>query len=373
MRHELRTDASAERKVVGSWSCVTFPRERHDRLSGVAPGSHRRCGRTAPSCAASVEVVTTAPRESLHQFRLELEEYPDQRGEILLDIAHTHRTLGEFEPAEAIMREMIAEGGEDGDYARVSLAELLFDLGRDAEARAELAALKAGRRTDRGGWQLAAELFEERGELSEALTWYTMATERFTAGERSRLDSEYGWSTPAGMLVRGRRGVRRGMGLPPDGTDALVPDENEIQRLFLRPMSTIDEAMDTMRARRDVSAEVRMLFWPRTEFDAAVERWPDLLKDQAAAAHYYPDLEQKLSVIAAEGAHRVSLVPCEVDGLVVFLDQAGSDDADSAARRAYLETRHRDGHYVSWPPERNKPCWCGSAVKYKKCCGAPAR
>jgi uncharacterized protein YecA (UPF0149 family) len=26
---------------------------------------------------------------------------------------------------------------------------------------------------------------------------------------------------------------------------------------------------------------------------------------------------------------------------------------------------------VIWPPPRNKPCWCGSGTKYKKCCGGP--
>jgi uncharacterized protein YchJ len=26
---------------------------------------------------------------------------------------------------------------------------------------------------------------------------------------------------------------------------------------------------------------------------------------------------------------------------------------------------------VAWPPGRNERCWCGSGVKYKKCCAAP--
>ncbi|MEU3308968.1 SEC-C metal-binding domain-containing protein, partial [Nocardiopsis sp. NPDC006832] len=26
----------------------------------------------------------------------------------------------------------------------------------------------------------------------------------------------------------------------------------------------------------------------------------------------------------------------------------------------------------AWPPERNRPCWCGSGRKYKKCCGSPS-
>ncbi|MET9315984.1 SEC-C metal-binding domain-containing protein [Kribbella sp. NPDC003505] len=29
------------------------------------------------------------------------------------------------------------------------------------------------------------------------------------------------------------------------------------------------------------------------------------------------------------------------------------------------------GRRVEWPPPRNQPCWCGSGIKYKKCCGGP--
>ncbi len=31
-----------------------------------------------------------------------------------------------------------------------------------------------------------------------------------------------------------------------------------------------------------------------------------------------------------------------------------------------------EGELIPWPPERNDPCWCGSGVKYKKCCGRPS-
>ncbi|MFE3459325.1 SEC-C metal-binding domain-containing protein [Nocardiopsis aegyptia] len=31
-----------------------------------------------------------------------------------------------------------------------------------------------------------------------------------------------------------------------------------------------------------------------------------------------------------------------------------------------------DPRLVPWPPQRNETCWCGSARKYKKCCGSPS-
>src|SRR4051794_15763697 len=103
----------------------------------------------------------------LRELEAELEEYPDQRGEILLEIAGVRLELGEPDLAVAIWRDLFAEGGEDGDYARVELAEYLFGVGQDENARAQLATLKATRRTSGGGWQAAAELLEERGELAE--------------------------------------------------------------------------------------------------------------------------------------------------------------------------------------------------------------
>ncbi|GAA1661386.1 hypothetical protein GCM10009744_63900 [Kribbella alba] len=62
------------------------------------------------------------------------------------------------------------------------------------------------------------------------------------------------------------------MGLAPDETDQLVATE-EVE-LSHRPFPSTEEAMDTIRAHRGLPTEVRILFWLRSEFDAARERWP---------------------------------------------------------------------------------------------------
>jgi tetratricopeptide (TPR) repeat protein len=310
----------------------------------------------------------------LRALEAELEEYPDQRGEVLLEIASARLELGEPDRALVIWRDLITEGGEDGDYARVELAEYWFRMGQDEDARAELAKLKATRRTSGGGWQLAAELLESRGELAESLIWYTMATERFTPEEMAALGEDVGWASAPGMVVRSRRGVRLGMGLPPDETDQLVPAEEEIQEFLRRPFPSSEEAMETMRAHHRAPTEVRMLFWPRSEFDAARERLAGAIDQGVSKAQYYRDLENKLVGMATDGARRVSAVSCSVDSLAVYVDRAGDRPLDSsAARGEYLDARYSEGHYVEWPPPRNQPCWCGSGTKYKKCCGAPTR
>lgn len=324
-----------------------------------------------------VDQLATAADETLAHLReleAELDEYPDQRGEILLEIASVQLDLGEPERAVGIWRDLIAEGGEDGDYARVGYAEHLFGLGQDDRARAELVALKATRRTAGGGWQLAAELLEERGELAESLIWYTMVTERFKSEELAHLDGDSGWASLPGMLVRSRRRVRERMGLPPDETDQLVAAEEEIRELFDRPFPSTEEAVDTMRANRGVSTEARTLFWPRSEFDAAHERWPDAIDQSIDEPQYYRDIEAKLATMASEGACRVSVVTGSVETFAEYVGATGGRPVDSsAARREYLDTRYSQGHYVQWPPPRNQTCWCGSGTKYKKCCGGPTQ
>jgi hypothetical protein len=313
-------------------------------------------------------------QEHLQALENDLGMYPEERLDLLLEIAGVHRRLGDHDRAVGIWRDLIAEGGEDGDYARVEYLDHLFADGRSDEARAELSALKAGRRTSTGAWQIAAELLQQQGELAEALTWLTMATERFTEDELAVLGSDAGWASPPGMLVRSRRKIRAKSGLPPDETDLLVPDEDEILALLRQPFPSLDEAVDAVRANGPARTEVRMLFWPRAEFQAARNRWhDDVIDDDVDESEYYPGLEAKLGTLAAEGAHRISIVPCDVDTFAAHLDQIGEIQPDSASRRDYLDVRYRQGHYLRWPPQRNQPCWCGAAVKYKKCCGSITR
>lgn len=114
-------------------------------------------------------------RARVRMLEAELDEYPDERGEILRDIAIARRRLGEMDRAVDIWRYLVAQGGEDSDFARVELAEYLFDQGQDEDAWAELAAVKAAGRSSSAAWTLVAELLEERGELAEALAWYRAA------------------------------------------------------------------------------------------------------------------------------------------------------------------------------------------------------
>lgn len=318
------------------------------------------------------------------EFESQLEQWPEERGEILLDLAHACRRAGMHERAEGIWRELISEGGEDGDFARVELASHLLDVGSE-EAWAELAVLKAQEQTDGGPWRLAAELFERHGDLAEALEWFTMATDRFGEQERAELTKKSGWASLPGMLIRARRRVREAMQLPPDDIDKSVLSQDEIERLFTS-LSPAGEAPAAPQESAGVLAgvpaaprehptvrlaEMRTLAWQRAELPAAAEHWPALLGEDTDPDNYHHFLEAKLRKMAAEGITRFVLVPGTVDSLVRYVRETGREPVDAAARRAYLELRYAQGHQLGWPPPRNAPCWCGSSTKYKKCCGKP--
>jgi thioredoxin-like negative regulator of GroEL len=90
-------------------------------------------------------VPTVADRHAgfARQLESDLEEYPDERGEILLEAGDAWHRAGHSQRAIALLTEAVALGGEDGGNARVALADVLFDIGRDEEARAQLGALRS--------------------------------------------------------------------------------------------------------------------------------------------------------------------------------------------------------------------------------------
>lgn len=64
------------------------------------------------------------------------------------------------------------------------------------------------------------------------------------------------------------------------------------------------------------------------------------------------------------------IVPGTVAELVAFAETHGGSPLDEEVRKRYCASI-ADARTLTWPPARNAPCWCGSGVKYKKCCGRP--
>lgn len=257
----------------------------------------------------------------------------------LLVAARTHVREQRPERAVAIWRQLISEGGKDGDTARVDFAGYLFDEGREVEAERELAAVMATGRVHSSAWCNAAELLEEQGELEEALFWYSIATDRLTPEEikgARRLED----------LVTGRRRVKWALGVPLDDLDLLGQqgdDEAQDRESDLRWL-----------LRNPVIIDGRMQVWDRGEFDAGVPwrshfigRDPDRYCYQAERALRAKD-------------RRTIIATWTFDKFVDCLEDAKIEPDDIPG-----------GRLIDWPPPRNKPCWCGSGLKYKRCCGGP--
>lgn len=303
--------------------------------------------------------VTSDPEQLARSLEDDAVRYPEERSEILLEAADAWRRAGGYSRATELLAEIIGTGGEDGCFARYQLAEIHFERGADEEAEAELAALARDPALTDGHCELVGELLEERGDLPGAARWYDRGVARLDAEALDGLRDPDGWADMAtGMLVRNRRHVREQLGLAPDATDELVPE---------RPAPPTD--LDGIRKRMAAGArprEVRLLTFQRAERIEALRRWPD----EYQGDEYYALAEQRWRELAAEGVPSITVVPASIDELVEFAERTGGSPTDSAVKARYCETVPRQ-RTIAWPPPRNAACWCGSSVKYKKCCGRP--
>jgi len=149
---------------------------------------------------------------------------PERRGELLVEAGeHWHRA-GETTKAIEMMMEAAELGGEDGGYARVSLAGMFVDMGWTVEADAQLAAMRRERSSSPGPYELAAELEEERGHKQAALGMYDLAVSNLD--EEDLVDARDPDMPPtyARMLIGARRRLRRALRLPPDDWDESIPE-----------------------------------------------------------------------------------------------------------------------------------------------------
>ncbi|MGH2983197.1 MAG: SEC-C metal-binding domain-containing protein [Solirubrobacterales bacterium] len=109
-------------------------------------------------------------------------------------------------------------------------------------------------------------------------------------------------------------------------------------------------------------------WFPPQDYEEARELWGELAELWGEIPHeeYCRRLEATLRGWARNGV-RPALVDLRVADLIVFAEERQIDPGES--RDLFAAEMLRRGNARSWPPGRNKPCWCGSGVKYKRCCG----
>jgi tetratricopeptide (TPR) repeat protein len=297
--------------------------------------------------------------EELLELALELEQraeqHPDQRGELLLEAAEAWQQVGDYERAGELCTEVMGFGGQDGAYARIGLASIWFDQERDDDAHAMLEALSAERPPYALVYQAGAELYAEMGDFDQALVWHDKAYAELIAQEQSGQLDDDDFVEDVQEILTARLAVRQELGLDPDDLDeaagALLDGDVEY---FDRP----------------IAGEVRIPVWRRDEIPHARAAFPEVfdeVDDEAMSREY----EAICRVVSASGAPSITLVPLTAAALAEFARRTGGTPGDENTRNACAEELAEQGNGISWPPPRNEPCWCGSDVKYKKCCGRP--
>jgi tetratricopeptide (TPR) repeat protein len=258
-------------------------------------------------------------------------------------------------------RAISAYAGRDDSQvaaARALRARILFRSGRADEAMAELEPLRPllTRYPDAAAYVSAA--LAAGGRNRDAEEWLTEAVRTALAERAASPDqsAEPASADDAGtlfFLLQQRHRTRHALGLPHDTNDNLA-DRLET-KLAAGTQAAAEPADD-------------LLFWPQGEFDRVAAQWPGLSAAYGATwDEHRARLERELVRLAAAGRTGLALLPGSVAGLTGFAGPDG-DPADPKTRAGYARQLAAGSGHITWPPERNEACWCGSGNKYKKCC-----
>ncbi|WP_405060333.1 SEC-C domain-containing protein [Kribbella sp. NBC_01505] len=198
----------------------------------------------------------------------------------------------------------------------------------------------------------AAWAHELRGECMEALILYSQGFNALTEDEKCCS----GW---AQVMLNGRRRMKWALGVKLDGLEVLA-DVGAVERtnIYL-------DVLDLLREPRISHGEVHV--WSRSELVGTHEDWPVRISLDSIV-DYYHEVER--------GLRRLNEPVLVMHRTAAFfferIDEAQPLLRESGQVLTAIKWPRDDVVGVAWPPGRNQSCWCGSGVKYKRCCGAAA-
>ncbi len=314
------------------------------------------------------EVEELATRMSTARLAQTLEERADAlapgvsgRAAWLCHAGERWEMADDLERAKACFEEAVRDGGEAYVDPRAQLVNVLLDLGETQRADELLVELRRdvaeGKAAPGPVYEFVGEALELHDRLEEALRWFSWG---LTSAHRE--DPE---EVDHGCL-NGRFRVRRQLGLPHDRYDELC---EEIRRGYQADLLDDDKRLLGSPA-EDRSVSLVMLYWPAEEFARLLERWPEMAQDYGSAhAEHRSTVERRLRELSEESAN-VSIGVGNIEEYLEFATGRGDSGAESSTRAGYAAHLGFLGRGAPWPPGRNDRCWCGSGLKYKKCCGA---
>jgi tetratricopeptide (TPR) repeat protein len=283
---------------------------------------------------------------------------PDERSDMLLEAAEQWTLADECERALRIYDDLAETAPEENaQWAAAGKAEVLTRLGRHEEADAEIARLRRSH-VHEGPAAVIAEFLENHGRLEEALTWFNIACRDVLADEDEAIIEG---TLLDRIELQGRARVRAALGLAPDALDELAAEE----------LSEPDEPLPQGPPPSNVGS-----FFVRSDvkhaFAEGLVHVDDPEDDDVDS--YFRRVEKGWRASAEHiDAAVLRILPMTVEDLLKYGAEHGCDPKDQQTRADHLLDRIREGApALSWPPERNDPCWCGSGRKYKKCCGSPS-
>jgi tetratricopeptide (TPR) repeat protein len=309
----------------------------------------------------------------------ELAELPDTGGlwmpECYADLAREYDRQGRHDDAIALHERAIEVGWDSIPDPRSDIAEFHLRAGREEQAAAIWAELKASDPEDVWLYNAAGLSYNEVGQHELAVAWLGEGVEL-----AMRTDDPEGIIN---QLSDVRRHSLQALGVELDDieerVDPFMAEWSSEERARKRRLARLIEAGNfTLPAPdRDPEREelvVSLAWFPSGEYEEAIRRWASLAEDWADVAHsdYCLRLDGNIKWMRSQGMPIRAVAPIVVEDFVAWCAEHEEDPEE--ARASYAVHLTTDGEVIAWPPGRNEPCWCGSGRKYKKCCGpAPAR
>jgi tetratricopeptide (TPR) repeat protein len=267
---------------------------------------------------------------------------PEDVGYALALAAEIAESRTKLDAALKYVEQAVEAFGERADNkvaaAKALQARILFRVGRNDEAMAVLEPLRP-----------------TLAEYPDAAAYITAA---LAAGGRPVVAEE--WLTEAVSTSLGERSAE-----PANADDAgqlffLLQQRHRLRHALGRQHDTQDNLAERLETRlanaQSASPQAELVFFPEAEFAKLIEQWPALAEVYGKDwDEHRARLEKDLVRLSGRAVLKGSVAGLSAQG----------DPTDPKTRTAYAD---KPGEEISWPPERNGLCWCGSGNKYKKCC-----